>query len=67
MTNQRGRDKIGSLAIKLADAALICRERGDTAQALFFACKAAECLQLAKALGWDGSVGEQLTEKDNNG
>jgi hypothetical protein len=51
---ERGRDKIGDLAIKLANAALIARERGDGAAALFFATKAAECLQLAKLLGWKG-------------
>jgi hypothetical protein len=47
-----GAEKIGDLAVKLADAALIATDRGDTVQALFFATKAAECLQLAKALGW---------------
>ena len=48
-----GAQKIGDLSIKLADAALVARERGDDVQALFFAVKAAECLQLAKALGWN--------------
>jgi hypothetical protein len=43
---------IADLAVKLADAALIARERGDDVQAVFFAIKAAECLQLAKLLGW---------------
>lgn len=46
-----GAKKIGKLSIKLADAALVARERGDDMEALFFAVKAAECLQLAKALG----------------
>ncbi len=47
-----GAQRIGELAIKLGDAALIARERGDDVNAIFFAIKAAECLQLAKALGW---------------
>lgn len=47
-----GAQKIGELSIKLADAALVARERGDQVNALFFAIKAAECLQLAKLLGW---------------
>lgn len=47
-----GAAKIGDLSLKLADAALIARERGDVVQALFFATKAAETLQLAKLLGW---------------
>lgn len=47
-----GAAKIGELSLKLADAALIARERGDKVQALFFAIKAAETLQLAKLLGW---------------
>jgi hypothetical protein len=47
-----GAEKIGDLAVKLADAALVARERGDDVHAIFFATKAAECLQLAKALGW---------------
>ena len=47
-----GAQKVGELSIKLADAALIARERGDDGQALFFAIKAAETLELAKALGW---------------
>lgn len=44
--------EIGALSVKLADAALVARERGDEVKALFFAIKAAETLQLAKALGW---------------
>lgn len=47
-----GAQKIGELSVKLADAALVARERGDEVHALFFAIKAAECLQLAKLLGW---------------
>jgi len=43
---------IGELSVKLADAALIARERGDDVNAIFFAVKAAETLALAKALGW---------------
>lgn len=43
---------IGELSVKLADAALIAREKGDEVHALFFAIKAAETLALAKALGW---------------
>ena len=43
---------IGELSIKLADAALIAREKGDEVHAIFFAIKAAETLALAKALGW---------------
>jgi hypothetical protein len=49
-----GAQKIGELAVKLADAALLARSSGDEVQALFFALKAAELLQLAKALGWKG-------------
>jgi hypothetical protein len=44
--------KIGELSVKLADAALIAREKGDEVNAIFFAIKAAETLALAKALGW---------------
>ena len=55
MMTQRAVDKIGELSVKLADAALIARERGDDVNALFFALKAAETLQLAKALGWNPS------------
>jgi hypothetical protein len=44
--------EIGELSVKLADAALIARGRGDDVHALFFARKAAETLALAKALGW---------------
>lgn len=47
-----GAAKIGNMAVKLADAALVARERGDEVHALFFAIKAAECLHLAKLLGW---------------
>ena len=46
------RDYLARFSGKLAEAALIARERGDTAHALFFAGKAAETLALAKALGW---------------
>jgi hypothetical protein len=49
-----GAAKIGELSIKLADAALVAREKGDQVNALFFAIKAAETLAIAKALGWDG-------------
>jgi len=44
--------QIGELSVKLADAALIAREKGDDVHAIFFAIKAAETLALAKALGW---------------
>lgn len=44
--------KLGDLSVKLADAALVARERGDDVHALFFAIKAAETLALAKSLGW---------------
>ncbi|MGB3447063.1 MAG: hypothetical protein WBA48_10225, partial [Xanthobacteraceae bacterium] len=44
--------KIGDLSVKLAESALIARERGDEVHALFFSIKAAELLSLAKALGW---------------
>lgn len=55
----RGAQKIGELSVKLADAALKAREKGDHVHGIFFAAKAAECLQLAKALGWKpGSDGE---------
>lgn len=47
-----GARKVGELSVKLADAALVARERGDDVQALFFAIKAAETLKLARLLGW---------------
>lgn len=47
-----GASQIGELAVKLADAALVARDRGDDVHAIFFATKAAELLALAKALGW---------------
>jgi hypothetical protein len=52
-----GTAKIGELSVKLAEAALIARERGDDVHAIFFATKAAETLQLAKALGWKPTPG----------
>lgn len=66
-----GAAKIGDLSLKLADAALIARERGDEVQALFFAIKAAETLQLAKLLGWKlpvppESSGSQLADATHN-
>lgn len=53
---------VGELSVKLAQASLVARERGDEVHAIFFAIKAAECLALAKALGWrpDGS---EMTEQ----
>lgn len=54
-------DKIGELAVKLADAALVARQRGNHAYAELFATKAAETLQLAKMLGWKPPV-EQKSE-----
>jgi hypothetical protein len=54
-----GAQKIGELSVKLADAALTARERGDDVHAIFFAIKAAECLQIAKALGWKPTPPEQ--------
>jgi hypothetical protein len=47
-----GASRIGELSVKLADASLKARERGDDVHAIFFAVKAAETLALAKALGW---------------
>ena len=44
--------QIGKLSVKLANAALVAREKGDAVHAIFFAVKAAETLALAKALGW---------------
>lgn len=52
-------EQIGELAVKLADAALVARETGDDVHAIFFATKAAECLQLAKLLGWKCSDGDK--------
>jgi hypothetical protein len=49
-------EKIGELSIKLADAALIARDKGDEVNAIFFAIKAAETLALAKSLGWKPSI-----------
>lgn len=51
-----GAAQIGELSVKLADAALIARERGDEVNAIFFAIKAAETLVLAKALGWKPDI-----------
>lgn len=56
-----GAQKIGELSVKLADAALIARERGDDVHAIFFATKAAECLQLAKLLGWKPEAEPQVS------
>lgn len=53
-----GAAQIGELSVKLADAALISRERGDEVNAIFFAIKAAETLALAKALGWKPEASE---------
>jgi hypothetical protein len=47
-----GAEEIGKLAVDLADAAVKAKAKGDDVHALFFAIKAAECLTLAKALGW---------------
>ena len=48
--------KIGELSIKLADAALIAREKGDDVNAIFFAIKAAETLALAHRLTEEGDL-----------
>lgn len=45
-------DWLGRISVKLADAALVARGRGDDVHALFFAMKASETLQLAKHLGY---------------
>jgi hypothetical protein len=45
-------DYLGRFSIRLAEAALIARERGEDHRAAFFAIKASETLQLAKALGY---------------
>lgn len=55
--------QVGELSVKLADAALIARDRGDDVHALFFAVKAAETLALAKALGWSPSPPPQEAER----
>ena len=47
-----GAEKIGKLAVDLADAAMAAKAKGDDVHAVFFAVKALECLTLAKALGW---------------
>ena len=52
-----GASKIGELSVKLANAALVAREKGDDVNAIFFAVKAAETLALAKALGWKPEAG----------
>jgi hypothetical protein len=49
---------IGELSVKLAESALVARDRGDEVHALFFAIKAAETLALAKALGWKPTTPE---------
>jgi len=51
-----GAAQISALAVKLADAALVAREKGDDVNAIFFAIKAAETLALAKALGWKPDI-----------
>jgi hypothetical protein len=51
-TDMTGAEKIGQLAIDLADAAMAATAKGDDVHAIFFAVKAHECLTLAKALGW---------------
>lgn len=45
-------DWLGRFAGQLAEAAMVARERGDEVNALFFAIKASETLQLAKHLGF---------------
>ena len=56
-------EKIGQLSIDLAGAALVAREKGDEVHAIFFAIKAAETLDLAKALGWDGIATHNAEER----
>jgi hypothetical protein len=51
--------EIGELSIRLADAALVARAKGDDVNALFFANKAAECLRLARLLGWRPQIVEE--------
>jgi hypothetical protein len=51
-----GIQKIIDLSIKLAEAALVAREKGDEVNAIFFAAKAGETLALAKALGWKPDI-----------
>lgn len=51
-------DYLGRFAGKMAEAAMIARERNDDVHALFFARKAAEVLQLARALGFEPSAKE---------
>jgi hypothetical protein len=53
-------EKIGELAVKLADAALIAHCRGDDVKSIFFAIKAVECLALAKSLGWGVSAPDPI-------
>jgi hypothetical protein len=57
-----GASQIGELSIKLADAALIARKKGDDVNAIFFAIKAAETLALAKALGWKPEASEHALQ-----
>lgn len=47
-----GAEKIGKLAVDLAEAAALANAKGDDVHAAFFAIKAGECLVLAKALSW---------------
>lgn len=61
-----GAQKIGELAVNLADAALVARSAGDDVKAIFFATKAAECLALAKALGWDPAVHSPDQQSEQN-
>jgi hypothetical protein len=43
-------DEMVALSVKLAEAALMARERGDDVYTIFFAVKAAEVLSLAKLM-----------------
>ena len=52
-------DYLGRFSVKLADAALNARERGDDVHAAFFAIKAAETLTLAKHLGFKPVISDE--------
>jgi hypothetical protein len=60
-----GAEKIGTLAVDLANAAAKAKANGDDVHALFFSIKAAECVALAKSLGWMADEQDAAEAMDN--
>ena len=54
--------EFSDLAVKLSDAAQMALQRGDDVLGVFFAIKAAECLQLARALGWKPAIDKSMSD-----